>query len=121
MGNTRLTITLSDLTYAWLNTESAGANQTAAEFVAALLDGLADPENVERDLIDQLLSDATGWFPSLMTLEEQAEIRDEVLDFLCNRIQEQYASHFGMPMSIAEVRQIRDRLAERAAHCWQQR
>jgi len=116
-----LTITLSILTLSWLKSESDRAGQTTEEFVATLLTDLADPDNVERNLLDQLLADAVKWFPSLMTLEEQTEMREEVLDYLCHRIQEQHVSQLGMPMSKAEARQLRDRLAERAAHCWQRR
>jgi hypothetical protein len=116
-----LSIILSDVAYEWLKRESARSGRTPTEFVTELLTGMADPDNIEIGLIDKLLSGAGAWFPPLMTLEEQDEMRDEVLDFLCHRICEQYKSHVGRPITKAEVKRLRDRLATRATDCWQQR
>jgi hypothetical protein len=116
-----LSITLSDVTHDWLNRESALSGRTPSEYVSAMLAELADPGNIEVDLIDRLLAGAGSWFPPLMTLEEQDEMRDEVLDFLCHRICEQYTSHVGKPMTKAAVKRLRDRLAAQAIDSWQQR
>src|SRR5690348_6687057 len=108
---TRLvSISLSDSTYSWLKQEAAQTGDTPAEFISKMLSKLADPDNAEAMSLDQLLAEAVSWFPPLMTLEEQEEMREEVLDFLCRRIEQQYASQVGQPMSKRDQNELRDRL-----------
>lgn len=113
-----ISIGVSETTLAWLRRESALTGRAVPEFLAELLRELAGPDNIEGDLIDRLLAEATQWFPPLMTLEEQDEMREEVLDFLCHRIQGQHLSQRGSSMTAAEVERFRERLSSRADAGW---
>jgi hypothetical protein len=115
-----ITITLSDATYAWLQGESALTGKTPKAFLTEFLADMADPDNVEADLIDKLLDQATSWFPPLMELDEQTEMREEVLDSICQIIREAYLFHFGVELNDDEATRLRARLAARANVCWQQ-
>lgn len=117
----KITITVSDMTRDWLERESAAARETPTVFLKELLAGLADPDRIENELIDQLLGSATGWFPPLMDLDEQAEIREEILDSLCHQIDEQFLAQIGEPLTNFELTRMRARLADRAEICWRQK
>lgn len=114
-----LTLALDPLTAAWLRRESAAADRPPTDFVAELLRELADPDGDEGELIDRLLSAAIVHFPPVMTLDEQAEMREEVLDHLCRRLVETYRELTGEPMGLSEQVAFRDRLSERARTTWE--
>jgi hypothetical protein len=76
-----LTITLDTDTFAWLTRQAASEQSTPAAVVEALLRELADPENVEGDLMDRLLLQSVDFFPPVMTLDEHDEHRDEIIDY----------------------------------------
>ena len=113
---TTLTLTLVPITAAWLS-RVAGPTDPAA-VVVELLRELADPDNVDGDLIDRLLAEAAGSFPPVMTLDEQDEKRAEVLDGLCHRLVETYRTMLGEPMSLADRAAFRERLIAHAKHIW---
>jgi hypothetical protein len=115
---TTLTIALDPLTADWLNKEAVALNQTQAEFVSELLRQLADPDRVEGDLIDRLLAEAAHSFPPVMTLDEQTEMREEVLDSLCHRLVETYREMLGVPMTPADRAAFRRRLEARSKTIW---
>ena len=115
---TTLTLTLDADTVEWLQREAATTRQTPADFVVELLRELADPDSVEGDLIDRLLTDATGSFPPVMTLDEQSEMREELLDDLCRRLVETYQHVLGEPMTLHDQPRFRKRLEEQSQNCW---
>ena len=115
---TTLTLTLDANTVAWLQREAATTRQTPADLVVELLQELADPDSVEGDLIDRLLTDATGSFPPVMTLDEQSEMREELLDDLCRRLVETDQQILGEPMTRHDQARFRKRLEEQSQHCW---
>jgi hypothetical protein len=115
----KITITVSNATHAWLERESASARKSPTAFLNELLADLADPDQIEIDLIDRLLISCAGWFPPIMELEEQVEMRVEVLDSLCYQIRQQYTSQIGVTPSEDQLSRLRERLAERADICWQ--
>jgi hypothetical protein len=116
-----LTITLDDDTFGWLTRQAVSEQTTAVAFVESLLRELADPDAVEGDLIDRLLVASVDSFPPIMTLDEQDEFRDELLDDLCRRIVEGYAKRVGEPLSASETAALRERLAERSQEVWPSR
>jgi hypothetical protein len=116
----KITIGLSGFTHEWLERESTLAGKTPAAFLTGFLEDIADPNNIEAALIDEALMGAVSWFPPLMDLDEQTEMREEVLDSLCYLIREQCLSEMGMTLSDAEVHRLRHRLGERAKVCWDQ-
>jgi hypothetical protein len=118
MTTCTLTLDLDPITTDWLVREAAAAGREPAEFVAELLRELADPENVEGDLIDQLLADTTRLLPPVMTLDEHAEMKDELLDHLCHRVAETFREHLGMPMSVEEQAAFRQRLEDQSKIVW---
>jgi hypothetical protein len=115
---TTLTITLDPFTSEWLHREAATENTTAELFVAELLRELADPEQVEGELIDRLLSEASHSFPPLMELDEQDEMREEVLDDICRRVVEMHQTRLGVPMRPADQSAFRAKLEDRAPVVW---
>ena len=114
----KITVTLPDATHAWLERESALAGKTPKEFLTQFLADLADPKNIEDHLIDQLLIESLNLFPPLMELDEQTEMREEVLDFLCHDICKQYSIQIGETLSDWKKESLREQLAERAEFCW---
>jgi hypothetical protein len=115
---TTLTIALDPFTAEWLHREAATENTMPELFVAELLRELADPDQVEGNLIDRLLAEATRSFPGVMELEEQAEMRDEVLDDLCRRLVESHRQMLGELMTLTEQAAFRAKLEERAKIVW---
>jgi hypothetical protein len=113
-----LTITLDDDTFAWLTRQAAAEQTTVAKVVEELLHELADPDAVEGDLIDRLLMASTDSFPPIMTLDEQDECREEILDDLCRRIVEGYAKRVGEPLSEAATATLREQLVARSKQVW---
>ena len=116
---TRITLTLDPQIAAWLNREAGALNQAPADFVVELLRELADPDHVEGDLIDRLLAEATNSFPLVMTLDEQADMREEVLDGLCHRLVEAYRKMLEVPMPPADQAAFRSRLVDRSKNVWE--
>jgi hypothetical protein len=112
-------ISFSGVTLAWLKHESARAGRTPEQFVTELLADLADPDNVEAELLDKLLAGTATYFPPVMTLEEQDEMRGEVLESLMHRVRDQHLSQLGKPMSSDEEARFSERLAESAHRYWQ--
>ena len=53
-----------------------------------------------------------------MELDEQTEMREEVLDFLCHDICKQYSIQIGETLSDWKKESLREQLAERAEFCW---
>jgi hypothetical protein len=113
-----LTLNLDPITTEWLIREAAAIQRDPAEFIAELLRELADPDHVEGDLIDQLLADATRSLPPVMTLDEHAEMKDELLDHLCHRVAETFRERLGMPMRDEERAAFRQRLEDHAQDLW---
>ena len=113
-----LTLDLDSITADWLLREAAAAGREPAEFVAELLRELADPDNIEGNLIDQLLADATRSLPPVMTLDEHSEMKEELLDNLCHRVAETFRERLGMPMSLAEQAAFRQRLEAQSHELW---
>lgn len=116
-----LTITLDDDTFGWLTRQAVSEQTSAVAFVESLLRELADPDAVEGDLIDRLLVASADAFPPIMTLEEQDDHREEILDDLCRRIAEGYRQSIGEPLSEAEELALRHRLVERSQRVWPSR
>ncbi len=115
---TTLTLTLDPVTADWLNREAAAAAAAPADVAARLLRELADPDGVENALIDRLLAEAAHSFPPVMELDEQAEMRDEVIDGLCHRLAEAHRSHLGVPMTAGELVAFRTRFEDRSRDIW---
>jgi hypothetical protein len=113
-----LTLNLDPITTDWLFREAAASGSEPAEFVAELLRELADPDHFEGDLIDQLLTDATRSLPPVMTLDEHAEMKEELLDHLCHRVAETFRERLGMSMNDAERAAFRRRLEDHAQDLW---
>lgn len=115
---TTLTITLDPFTSKWLQREAATENVAPELFVAEMLRELADPEQVEGELIDRLLCEATHSFPQVMELDEQEEMREEVLDGLCRRVVEMHQTRLGEPMRLSDQTAFRAKLEDRAQVVW---
>jgi hypothetical protein len=118
MTPSMLTLKLDPITTEWLLREAAVVQREPAEFVAELLRELADPDNIEGNLIDQLLADATSSLPPVMTLDEHAEMKDELLDHLCHRVAETFRERLGIPMNDEERDAFRRRLEDHARELW---
>lgn len=114
-----LTITLDSSTFDWLTRQAQAENTTPAGVVETFLREMADPENIEGDLIDRLLAEAVGSFPPVMTLEEKGEMQEEVLDSLCHRLVETFRERLGMSMSLEEQAAFRQRLEVHAKTVWE--
>ena len=116
-----LTITLDASTFDWLTRQAQAEETTPAAVVEALLRELADPENVEGDLMDRLLLQSVDFFPPVMTLDEQDEHRDEIIDYLCGRIVQGFQQRAGEPLSESETIALRNKLVERSQEVWPSR
>jgi hypothetical protein len=114
----KLTLELDPLTAEWLTREAKAASCDVPEFVTEILRELADPDAVEGDLIDRLLAEAKHSFPPIMELDEQAEMREEVLDDLCRRLVTAHREMLRVDMALAEQAVFRTRLQERAGVIW---
>lgn len=117
-GMTTLTLTLDPATAEWLHREAGATNRPPSDFVVDLLRELADPDRVEGDLIDDLLARSVDLFPPVMTLDEQDEMREEVLDHLCRRIADAYRAATGDAMPAGGAADLRERLTERSREVW---
>ena len=116
-----LTITLDADTFGWLTRQATAEQSSLAAVVEELLRELADPENVEGDLMDRLLLQSVDFFPTVMTLEEQDEHRDEIIDYLCGRIVQGFQQRAGDPLSESETDALRKKLVERSQEVWPSR
>jgi len=114
----KLTLELDAITADWLTREAAAASCNLADFVSQLLRELPDPDAVEGDLIDRLLAEATHSFPPIMELDEQTDMREEVLDDLCRRLISTYRDMLGQEMTLTDQEAFRARLQERASVIW---
>jgi hypothetical protein len=102
----------------WLQRQALAEQTTPVAFVEEILRELADPEQIEGDLIDRLLAQAVSYFPPVMTLDEQDEYRDEVLDHLCGRIATIYQQQIGTGLNEQEIATLRVNLANRSESVW---
>ena len=114
----KLILELDAMTADWLAREAAAAARDAAGFVTEILRELADPDAVEGDLIDRLLAGATHCFPPVMDLDEQTEMREEVLVDLCRRLISAHREVLGADMTPADLTAFRARLQDRAGVVW---
>ena len=53
-----------------------------------------------------------------MTLDEQSEMKEELLDDLCWRLVETYQQILGEPMTPHDQERFRKRLEEQSQNCW---
>jgi hypothetical protein len=86
--------------------------------VLAIIRSMADPQRIEGDLIDQLLIDASQWLPPAMTLEEHAEMKDELLDYLCSSVVKSFRRRMNSSLTDSEMADFRAHIEERARVIW---
>jgi len=113
-------LSLSHDSVSWLEQTAAEAHCSVDDFASRLLNLLSNPDSIEDDIVDRLLADATKYFPPVVTLEEQTEMREEVIDYLCTRLVEVNANANAKEMAIStdELTSIRDKLIERSRNAW---
>ncbi len=113
-----LTLMLTPDAIAWLEVEANESGASVTHCISGLLNALASPETNEDTLVDALLEKSRSYFPRVMTLDEQDELQEEVIDFLCMRIIEVNSNSVFAQLSATEVQDIRDKLVRRSKMVW---
>ena len=113
----QLSLNLDADTLRWLNQVAFASSRSLAIVVADFLTVIASPESQEDELIDKLLRNATNFFPAIMELDEQTEMREEVIDHLCTRLLE-VAAKSKTVLTDHELAHVREKLIIRSGEIW---
>jgi hypothetical protein len=114
---TPLSLNLDAETLRWLNQVAVASNRSVETVIADVLTLLASPESQEDELIDKLLASAVNYFPAIMELDEQEEMREEVIDYLCMRLIE-VGSASKSSLTNEELAHLREKLVARSGAIW---
>jgi hypothetical protein len=113
----QLTLNLDAETLRWLNQAAIASDRSVATVIADILALLASPESQEDELVDKLLASAVNYFPAIMELDEQEEMREEVIDYLCMRLIEVGSASKSL-LTNEELAHLRCKLIERSEEIW---
>ncbi len=112
-----VTLTLTGEALERLNAMAVNTRSTHSQALSRLLNEVANSGSVECELINRLLSEAGSYFPPVMTLEEQSEFREEIIDYLCTRIDE-INSKAKTRISPKKLAGLKERLRQQAKANW---
>ena len=110
-------LTLDSETLRWVNQVAFASNRTVSTVISDYLTILGSPASQEDELIDKLLASAINYLPAIMELDEQTEMRDEVIDHLCTRLLE-VAANSKVSLTGQEFAQLREKLVSQSERSW---